>query len=126
MLLLGGISAWRYDGEYLEAIHQQSSQFCRTSASNHGCTGINLAVSAQEYGSLLLQQPACWEPELYQGITPQAADSAVHTGGMGADTVYPEEGGAMIKICFIINNINQYGGIEQVYAQLATIFSKHL
>ena len=32
----------------------------------------------------------------------------------------------MIKICFITNNINQYGGIERVYAQLATIFSKHL
>lgn len=45
---------------------------------------------------------------------------------VGTDEVYPEEGGAMIKICLIINNINQYGGIERVYAQLATIFSKHL
>ena len=32
----------------------------------------------------------------------------------------------MIKICFITNNINQYGGIERVYSQLAMIFSEYL
>jgi glycosyltransferase involved in cell wall biosynthesis len=30
----------------------------------------------------------------------------------------------MIKICFITNNINQYGGIERVYARLAQVFTQ--
>ena len=41
---------------------------------------------------LLLQQPDCWESELYQGVAPQATDSAVYTGGMGTDMVDKEEG----------------------------------
>lgn len=92
MLLLGRVPTRWYDGKYLEAVCQQSPQFCGTSTSDYGGAGANLAVSAQEYHSLLLQQPDCWESELYQGVAPQATDSAVYTGGMGTDMVDKEEG----------------------------------
>lgn len=76
-----------------------------------------MAVSAQEYRPLLLQQPDRREPTLYQGITLQTADVAVHTGRMGPDTVYPEKDTMKKKILFLIHDLG-HGGAEKVLVNL--------
>lgn len=51
-----------------------------------------MAVSAQEYHPLLLQQPDCGKQKLYPGIPQKAADGVVYTSGVGAYMVDKEDG----------------------------------
>lgn len=52
----------------------------------------------------------------------------MHTAGLGADMVYRKNfaKGNKMKITWIVNNINQIGGIEQVVCGLSNYFSKSL
>lgn len=66
---------------------------------------------------LLFQQPDFGKSELYQGITPQAADGALHPGGLDADGVYPEKDTMKKKILFLIHDLG-HGGAEKVLVNL--------
>ena len=85
------IPAGRLQQQHAPAVSQKPQGFCFLACGEDAIPGV-LQTTGDGLHPLLLQQPDCWESELYQGVAPQATDSAVYTGGMGTDMVDKEEG----------------------------------
>lgn len=85
------IPAGRLQQQHAPAVSAKPQGLCLLAHGEDAIPGV-LQTTGDGLHPLLLQQPDCRESKLYQEITLQTADGALHPGRMGAYLVDKEEG----------------------------------